>query len=251
MKDTNTTMRASMTGMREAAEAISIMLKTVSDDIEEDVTLGQETVFQADPGPSEVTSCYGWQTSLGMIIWRDPRRDDGVLPDADRFATIRIMRDNSLTLTVRLPHRIPRSALKADDAASLALLTRDLAHLIDDGDWSRRTTDLHAANALHAVSGGREGILRWPNPWTGASFTTLEAMATESMRDRPPVEADFIEWRDFAESLTPCLDMTASYDKDTGIHALNVSLRTEKVVQPGNAVESLRSLAIHRQERRP
>ncbi len=240
-----------MTGMHQAARHLSTALKTVSDEIEEGVVLGHEPVFQEDSRLPEVTSCFGWQTSIGMVVWRDPRRDDGVLPDADRSATIRIIRNGSLALTTRLPHRIPRSALKADDPASLALLARDLAHLVDDGHWSPVTTDLHATNALHAVSGGREGILRWPNPWTGASFTTLEAMAAESLRDRPPVEAEFEEWRDFAEGLTPCLEMTASHDRETGIHALNVSLRTERVVQPGNAVESLRSLAMHRKERRP
>lgn len=251
MRRTDTSMRASMTGMREAADHLSMTLRGLSDEIYDKVAGHVPTLRDDDSDLPEVTTCYAIDTSLGRLVWRDPRRDDGRLPTSDRFATVRIMRQGSFVASIRLPHRTPRSALVADDQASLARLLRSLGDLVDDGDWSPRTSDAHATAALYAASGGREGILRWPNPWTGASFTTLEAMKAELAPGAVPIEADFEGWRDFADRLSPCLDMTAAVDRDTGIHTLSVSLRTERVTEPGNALDAMRALAIHRRERRP
>lgn len=244
--------KASLQGDARAADILVVLLERLADVVEEQHSRGIGPLPDIDAQLPEVTTCFGVSTPFGRLVWRDPRFDHGGPPDAGRQATIRIVRDDSIVVTIRLPRLLPRSVLKADDLPSVASMLRHLHALVTEGTWARHDVDPMAPVAAWALTKDvHDGTLRWPSPWMPAIVIDRhEVKAAVRERRTPRNLAESPDWPAFASTLTQTLDMTFSRDHTKDVTSLSIDPRSEPL-RPSDAVHALRALAIHTRKHEP
>ena len=233
-----------LAGTAHVMEEIRDVLRRLSVEVGEQSEEGRLPLPDPIADQTNVTTCHAVRTTLGRLVWTDHRgKDKGVA--ANRIAssaTIRLVRNGSIVLSVRMPLRLPRSVVEVEDLSSFSDLLTEIAVMIEEGEWGSvvEDADPHALAAAYGLC-GRRSVLRWPNHWTPASIDEdgRGALSGETGDGGVPDG-----WEDFASVLTPAIDLCGAIDENTGLRTLSISQRTG-IIDSVDAVAAMRALILH------
>jgi hypothetical protein len=233
-----------LAGTAHVMEDIRDMLRGLSIEVREQAEDGRQPLPDPIAGQTNVTTCHAVQTTLGRLVWTDHRgRDEDAA--ANRIAssaTVRLVRNGSIVLSVRMPLRLPRSVVEVEDLSSFADLLAEIAVMIGAGEWGSvvEDPDPHALAAAYGLC-GRRSVLRWPNHWTPAF---IDENGRGALSDGTGDGSVPDGWENFASALTPAIDLCAAIDENTGLRTLSISQRTG-IIENVDAVVAMRALILH------